>query len=429
MVVRQSVFELVNKLKNNDPELKEVNLDGQSLESHELQQIGLALSDNHVLSALNLEDTQGLSPTLLAVMWSLQTNRTLRRLNLSHTGIGREVFTRPFIRFDELGGDIHSLRRRILQDLIVFQILKRHNDFIDALISLVVGQVLVLNNSLEWFDMSRNPHSLIFSWAVAYALRGNRGLMYLDLSANEIGGGVVETLANSLLENKTLKMLELSDNNIEKNGLEQLSKMLCHNMSLVFLNLNANERINGNGMEFVGKMLGVNKTLDSLGLADCGIKDDGAECIAKGISANKNMSTLDFSGNNFGERGTNAIGEALRFNFFLINYTGPKNENIVAFIGRNRKNLRHCTQLMRWFAIKEKKPEYNTPEITDELSQEEKDGQMTWKRLYKLPKELKIEILNRISPACTRNRFFRYRDSVLQELDNNPKIVQRWGQV
>lgn len=108
-----------------------------------------------------------------------------------------------------------------------------------------------------------------------------------------------------------LKELEIIDNRVGPKGCQAISRALQHNETLTYLNLDHNE-LGDEGAAALAVGLSWSPSLIKVSLNYCGIEEEGAVLLAnEAIAKSSSLQILEMQGNSIGDRGFDAIGQAL----------------------------------------------------------------------------------------------------------------------
>lgn len=161
-------------------------------------------------------------------------------------------------------------------------------------------------------------------------------LRNLNLSNNRIGIEGAKSLADILVHNKSLLRLNLDTNSITGTGAENLAKAMSTNRHLMYLSLNWNNlRIFAEDFYLT---LARNRTLVTLEMGYCGLKDCVASALAAGLTNNRTLEELVLFGNQITDKGANKLCEAMRKNQTL-SYLNLENNLVTDSSGFNFLNL------------------------------------------------------------------------------------------
>lgn len=144
-------------------------------------------------------------------------------------------------------------------------------------------------------------------------LKNCEHLVYVDVSDNSLQDESMEGLA-PLLSEFNLEVLVLSNNLFTGCGVVELARGLEKNNSLRELALSGNELGNMGVLEIAEVALS-HPSLNILDLSSNHVGDDGAICLAYEMENRRTRSALEqlfLSNNDIGDRGLEAISEALR---------------------------------------------------------------------------------------------------------------------
>lgn len=142
-------------------------------------------------------------------------------------------------------------------------------------------------------------------------LRHNSSLRHLDLRSNGITPAGALSLQGLIVNSRILRSLNLSNNELGCLGTTALARGLRQSTcQLEKLDLNSNE-VDGVGAKAVAIMLRVNKTLGELNLSFNNIGDDGAKSISSALQDNVTLRSLSLRRNGIGNAGAQGIADKL----------------------------------------------------------------------------------------------------------------------
>ncbi len=201
----------------------------------------------------------------------------------------------------------------------------------------------------------------IFVDAWVEGLSTKNTLVLLDLGGNHIWNDGGESLAKMLSLNSVLHTLSLYQGHIEGDGFTKILNALKVNKSVINLDLSHNVIHISEG-EIIASIIEQNKTLTSLSLADCDMREaiihipsgertDSQDYVVKifeALSKNKTLTSLRLekcSGIHLGDKATMALAEALKVNSSLQKLTlnsnpiGDKGAKTIALGLKENKGL------------------------------------------------------------------------------------------
>lgn len=229
--------------------IRSLHLEGNTIDLHTSQALGLMLKSNRTLEDFRLCHSDITSEGVSNISLGLMGNRSLKTLDFSGNGLDDVAVS------------------KISNSLV-------HNETVDAL----------------RFDF--NEVGSFGAQAIASLLRRNRHLKELHLFGNQVGPEGAIGLADALEHNPSLKTLVLSFNNIGDRGAVALANSLTCNKSLSKLSL-ASNGVGKKGLKAFGKCLPKMKGLEQL---DAGDFYDivAADAVLEGLKENTRLSELYF---------------------------------------------------------------------------------------------------------------------------------------
>lgn len=236
----------------------------------------------------------------------------------------------------------------------------------------LLAEALRINTSLTSLNLSNNNIGPRGVRSLADMLRFNTSLETLLLQYNTLGDPGARLLAEVLaLGHVRLREIDVAGNGICEQGARDLAEALTLNQSLQFLGYSDNKPLNAGvcqmavalhdnvvlraldlhgcglsdtGAAALGDALRFNGTLTGLSLDSNDIADDGLMALAEGLRTKVTaLRHLDLRHNRFGERGTVAVADALRFNNSLKQLLGVDLLPLAAGVLRlSSSELRSC---------------------------------------------------------------------------------------
>eukprot|EP00116_Pleurobrachia_bachei_P005133 sb/3465395/ len=259
--------------------ISDLNLSFNNIENTGAIALGKSLQDNKFLESLDLSmcdiDVKGVE----AICTGLQMNDNLKRLNLKGNKFGRQ------------GGILLSATLQVNSTL----------------------------RDLNIADTDQTNESLI---ALTTVLHHNTTIKKLDVSNPLLVSEQEETtvhFSKMLRVNYGLTELRLCKHGIMDFGASQLADALCDNNSLLFLDLGCN-KISEDGARALAGLIRQNTPLKKLSLTSNRIGDNGVVAISEAVATNNcNLTTLMVNNNGITEKGLCAVAAALRLNITLSN--------------------------------------------------------------------------------------------------------------
>jgi len=277
------------------------------LSSQDIIALSRALSEDFLISDLNLSYNDLGNEGAIALGKSLQDNRFLEKLDVSMCDIdvkGVEALCTGLQMNDHLTG----------LNLCGNKIGRQGGILISA--SLQVNSTL---NSLNLACTDQNNESLI---ALTTVMLDNTSIKKLDVSSPLLTSEQEETtihFGRMLRTNYGLTELYLCKHGMKDYGASQLAESLKDNKTLVHLNLSCN-KITEDGAKAFANLLKLNTPLKELSLCSNRIGNNGVVALSEALATyNCNLNKLWLTNNNINEAGLCALAASLRSNITLSN--------------------------------------------------------------------------------------------------------------
>lgn len=289
-------------LRGNLPEFRDKRLDNDDA-------IALAreLSEDFVMTDLNLSYNNLGNTGAIAIGKALQDNKFLEKLNLSMCDIeakGTEAICTGIQMND-------SLRSLCLK-----------GNKIGRQGGILLSATLQVNNCLNELDISDTDQTNESLIALTTVLLDNTTVKKLNVSNPLLTSEQEETtihFAKMLHVNYSLTELHLSKHGMKDFGAEQLAESLHDNKTLKYLNLSCN-KIAEDGAKAFAALLKLNTPLQKLSFASNRIGNNGLAALSEAIATNNcNLNTLWVNNNGITETGLCALAASLRSNITLAN--------------------------------------------------------------------------------------------------------------
>lgn len=151
--------------------------------------------------------------------------------------------------------------------------------------ALILARALQHRTSMEVLILHDNQIEDIGVRALAAAFSLSlSSLQVLGLEATGMTDEGVSHLSKMLKKNRSLKSIGLGENQITNRGVQSLSSVLIHNNNtLRELYLVRNKRIDDQCIDFLIRMLRINRTLNRLWMDDCNLTNKGKEKLRSSI--------------------------------------------------------------------------------------------------------------------------------------------------
>jgi Ran GTPase-activating protein (RanGAP) involved in mRNA processing and transport len=332
-----------------------------------------ALHKNLNLTALDFSGISGIHRNNIwgraakALGYMLQTNQVLSYLNLSCTGVQR---TAPFIvacslnhaaltHLDLSGNSITdetcvALAKLLTEGICSLEVLVLdHNCIKDegiVKLSSALNSSGQSANSLHRLELGHNAFGVRGCQALGEALATHPSLHTLNLEHNtlcrsgldEDGYRLPDSIDGvahffkSLESNSKLQVLKMEGCDLRTLPEASLSLLLHRTTSLRTLDL-SNNKFGDAPLPAIARGLSANKTLHFLGLAGCGISDEGGSVLAAAIEVHPSLKSLRLHNVALNYK-TSGLLAALQSNHSLTSIDGGKNtiEVLAPVIHRNK---------------------------------------------------------------------------------------------
>lgn len=164
--------------------------------------------------------------------------------------------------------------------------------------TVILAEAMKVNRKVTHLALRSNLIAKRGALAMAEAVRCNDVLESLDMNSNEVGERGAEELAEALRQNTKLDTLDLANNQIGPKGLIPLAELLRRNRNRTLRHLAlGNNNIGAEAIVTLAGVLRKNNTLVDLSLDLNAVGDKGAEALGEAISSNHALQRLDLSNN------------------------------------------------------------------------------------------------------------------------------------
>lgn len=275
-----------------------------------------------IIELLNKNDTETTSLDLalatsnqaIEIASSLQENKTLKTLS---------VFFNEEIESDDIKDFVKSLEtNNTLRSLLI------DNEGIEGSIwgakgyycAIALANLLRANETLTSLSIRGSDIKSGGALALIEALEKNRTLKELDISYNELDDEVALAIAKMLDgKDSSLSKLKIIDCKFERQGIAAIARALAKNTTPHHLEFAFNDDFDLDDIAHFGdhgaiafaEALEENKTLRSLNIHSCGIKNAGTLSLAAALGKNNSLEELYLTDNELGDEGVAALAEVL----------------------------------------------------------------------------------------------------------------------
>ncbi|KAH9598777.1 Leucine-rich repeat [Trypanosoma melophagium] len=266
-----------------------------------------ALIENNTVVSLDVGAHSGINGNHIgnegaeAIGNMLRANKVLSHLNLSSNGLGPAGLS--YITAG-LEGNCSLTRLDISINSLGYAGAKA--------IASVLEDCSITHLSLNRNSLTDNGGMVIFQ-AIGDAIdSGEDRIEFLNLENNDLGEKTAKALQKVLSSSTALKQLRLSSNNFASSS-KYIMEGLAENKSLRSLHLSSCDIRETDGAPFA-TALTANSTLHILDLSSNKLKDAGTKCIAEAMKSNEGLISLDLSCNKISDEGGKAIASFLTSN-------------------------------------------------------------------------------------------------------------------
>ncbi|XP_028418552.1 leucine-rich repeat-containing protein 34-like [Dendronephthya gigantea] len=248
---------------------------------------------NHAIDEQILEQTEFCTLKLHANKRNVQNEKYRRKLN------------------DQ---DVDTLCRTLQCNTFVVGLDLGYNSVTDAgakILSTLLQETLILKELV----LSYNDITSEGALDLAKGLQMNETLLVLKLNGNKICNKGALAIAGSLQVNTILQELDMADTDMGTESCVAISTVLKYNNSLKVLNINrpiVHPSQEESIIVHIAGMLKVNRSLEEIHLAKCGIRDFGAERLAENLVYNTGLKHLDLRCNRVTRDGARCLGKLLK---------------------------------------------------------------------------------------------------------------------
>lgn len=241
---------LLDKIRNNNPRLKKINLVTNKIGDTGVITLCGALKQNTNLNSIKLEFNEIGAAGASAISEVLKDNTSLKEIDLEFNKIGAEGAS-------------------------------------------AIGEALKQNSSLKEIDLACNQIGAVGARAIGEALKDNTSLEAIYLGGNYIGVAGAKFLCEALKHNTSLKNIGLWGNQIGDTGVRAFCEVLKHNSSLEWIDLDDNQ-ISDTGVITLFEALKDYISLKRIDLGGNNIGDAGVIALCEALKTNYTL--LDLGG-------------------------------------------------------------------------------------------------------------------------------------
>ncbi len=306
-----------------------IDLSKSALSDDDLLQLAEVLGSNNVIQSLDLASNEINSSCLKLLIPALEKNKTLTNINLSRNNISSRSINKLSALLEKnktitalnlsdndfSDSEIIAIANMLEKNKSLTSIMLCANSIGDRGISLI-AIALKKNKTLMHIDLSCNKISPVGAKILAELLECNDVLRSLELNSNVVGFLGATAFAKCLKINKTLRSIHLGNCSLDLSDARFLAEALKTNVALECLEINwaSYAYTNNAGAWVIGEMLESNKTLRSLTLNYCGLKQEDYTALARAIKGNKTLHELNLQGNPANEFRSTEFIDALKMN-------------------------------------------------------------------------------------------------------------------
>jgi Ran GTPase-activating protein (RanGAP) involved in mRNA processing and transport len=238
------------------------------------------LTQNQVLSELNIQMSELFTETVAPLSSGLAANSGLKILNLSDNNLLSRGIIRLFryLRTSELT-ELYLSATHLKDDI---------GPYIEAF--------LQTNRTLKVLDLSSNVLTNRFCSCIALPLASGSTLEKLNLAKNPLGGRGIAVLGPALRTNSFLKVLNVSGCQIEPMGFKEFCAELVSNTVLKELSISRNP-LRDEGLSWLKAVLEEHPALKTLDVELTEMDDSGARAIFMPIAKSLSMRKISVRNN------------------------------------------------------------------------------------------------------------------------------------
>eukprot|EP00062_Callorhinchus_milii_P026714 gi/632989153/ref/XP_007883495.1/ PREDICTED: NACHT, LRR and PYD domains-containing protein 3-like [Callorhinchus milii] len=291
---------LSEALRNRECKIEKLRLQDNGLTDDCTKDLASALSTNHSLTELYLDNNK------LGDLGVKRLSGALRKLEckIQKLDLGDNSLTNDSI--EELASVLRT--NSSLKGLNL-----DYNKLGDSGVKLLSTALSNSKCKIERLWLSNNSLTAKCTQDLASALSKSSSLTELYLNCNNLGDSGVEQLSEAL-RNRACKIekLWLESNGLTGNGIKSLASALSTNRSLTELHLDCN-KLKDSGIKQLSDALRKPECkLERLWLRDNRLTDDCTEDLVSALSTNHSLTELYLDNNNLGDSGMKRLSGALR---------------------------------------------------------------------------------------------------------------------
>ncbi|EAX91521.1 Leucine Rich Repeat family protein [Trichomonas vaginalis G3] len=314
-----------------------------------IEHLKLMFEGNHILSELNISQTEIPPFSVQLIAHGLEKNKTLEILNISNNNF-------------RSAGAVHiinALKRTHLKELIF------SNNHIKDDVAPHFSNYIQGNKYLKKLDISSNDFTHKFINSFAESLINNQVLEEINISKNAITGRAMATLGTALASNNYIRKVNIAGCQIDANGFNEFCVRFAKNTNVeVFIA--HNNPIQDKGMETFAHVIENHTSLREIDFEFCEMTDtvtkplfeaigkskiskvniknnlihDG-EAVQRAIGMNKDLISINFDYNDIDYKTSNDINRLLTNNIKMIKEQRENNYQKVVIDLRNTLNELH----------------------------------------------------------------------------------------
>eukprot|EP01132_Coremiostelium_polycephalum_P009309 gene9309-11411_t len=244
--------------------------------------IAESLQSNQSITDLSLSNSKASNLIGKVLARSLSINRTLKKLNLSHTKLGYS--------------GVLDLCHGLKENHIVLESLNLDDTDLGEKGSIAIGDALRTNSTLTCLHLNFNSIERFGARSIGRSLKSNQTLRILHLGYNQIGVKGLKSISKALRINRSLVDLSIKNNLIPEKGGILLTESLKINQKLEILNLRGNF-LGAKGGIAISKLLLQNHVITSIDLSHNHLNKEIVHKIYQSLKKNQSITTVNLSQN------------------------------------------------------------------------------------------------------------------------------------
>ena len=222
----------------NNKTIKELVINNNTIDTNGINMIGESIKINTTLEILNLSNAFEVNSSCHSLIKNLVHNTSIHTLNISKN----YIYNTTYLELNNMLKNNHTLLHLDISDSVF-------PEFSTFGLHVMIGDSLVINNSLESLKMTFNYLDDDVANSLGIMLKINSSIMKLDLSNNNITHEGYNMILNGVTDNNNIMNIDLTNNMIDNKLINILERNIMnnrywrYNMDLYKYNKNARANI------------------------------------------------------------------------------------------------------------------------------------------------------------------------------------------